>query len=203
MAPPRVKPCPACAAPCPVQSSLCLACGHLSPRRKGGRPAPSWEARDAAAFARKVHLYNGKPRDLAPELIGRRNLSNKGAKVLAEIRRLAADGLNATQIAHIIGQTNSSVRRYAKDYGVVIVKGEPGPAMNGKLYAQTVERVEACHLIMQRTVVVAEVAEALGIGKAATREYMKRCRDLYEIDLPEFDRRKASGFAVIRRQPGS
>ncbi|QXN71415.1 helix-turn-helix DNA binding domain protein [Rhodobacter phage RcHartney] len=199
MPPPRSKPCPACAAPCPVAATRCGACGRGMPRVGGGRPAPTPEQRLAVAMTRQA-VADGHMRGPMPEPLGRRNLSKKGAKVLAEIRRLAADKKNATEIAAAIGCSVTNVRRYAHDYGVRIVKGESGPAMNGKLYVQTVERVEACRLIMQRTTVVAEVAEALGVCKATAREYMKRVRDVSEIELPGFDQRKASGFAVTRRR---
>lgn len=199
MTPPRSKPCPACQAPCGVAATACRVCGHVMPRKGGGRPAPTPEQRLAVAMTRQA-VADGHKRGPMPEPLGRRNLSKRGAKVLAEIRRLAADKKNATEIAAVIGCSVTNVRRYAHDYGVRIVKGESGPAMNGKLYAQTVERVEACALIMQRTTVVAEVAEALGVCKATAREYMKRVRDVSEIELPGFDQRKASGFAVTRRR---
>lgn len=202
MAPPRVKPCPACAAPCPVQASRCHACGDQWPRRKGGRPAPTIEQRLAAAMHRQA-VADGHKRGPAPDVVGSRNLSRKGAVVLAEIRKLAAEKKTATEIAEIIGHSKQSVRRYAHDYGVAIVKGEPGPAINGKLIQQTTERLEACREVLTRTTVVAEVAEALGVCKATARDYMKRCRDLGEIELPGFEQRKASGFAHSRRKTGA
>jgi len=195
--PPRLKPCPACGAPAPVQASSCRACGDVWPRRKGGRPAPTPEEQLAARMVARA-ITEGHKRGPLP-IVGTRNLSRKGSKVLAQIQDLAKSGNNASQIAHIIGQSVTSVRRYAKDYGVVIVKGESGPSMNGKLNAQTVERLEACRMICKKTVVVSEVAEALGVSKATAREYMKRLRDLGEIDLPEFDRRLNSGFAARKR----
>jgi len=180
--------------------TACRACGHTMPRKGGGRPAPTVEQRLAVALLRQA-VADGHKRGPMPEPLGRRNLSKKGAKVLAAIKRLAADKKNATEIAAALGCSVPNVRRYAHDYGVRIVKGESGPAMNGKLYTKTTERLAACREVLKRTTVVAEVAEALGVSKATAREYMKRCRDLGEVELPGFEQRKASGFAYSRRKP--
>lgn len=198
--PPRVKPCPACAAPCGVAAIACRVCGQAMPRKAatGLRARPDdldrLSARMTALAAQEGH-YKGP----VPE-VGKRRAMRSTAPVVARIRQLAADGFTTTEIAAAVKRSPSGVRRYAHDYGIEITaKGLTGPSMKGAAALQNWLAVAMCRDLLKRTTAVSEIAEAMGVNPATARNYMKRCRDLYGIDLPEFDRRKASGFAAPKR----
>lgn len=193
--PPRVKPCPACGFVVPVQASSCPACGDRWPRRKGGRPAPDAEARLAAALAARA-WQPGQP---VPPIVGKRNALRP--EVVLQIRILAKKGKTVSEIAAELNRTTSGIRRYAHDYGIDIRKGESGPSLNGTTAQQIAERTERTRELLATTQRVEDIAEALGVSTATARNYMKRCRDLFGIELPEFDRRKGGGFAARRRKP--
>lgn len=191
--PPRLKACPACFRMVPVQASRCPGCGDVWPRRKGGRPAPSPADQVAAAMLAQA-IKEGHVKG-EPPIVGKRNLSRKGAKVLAEIKKCAAAEMSVPQIAHKLQCSEANVRRYAKDYNVTITKAESGPSLDGKVAAQMAERLKLVRRMLRKTQDVAVIAEALGVHKATARNYMKRVRDLDGIELPGFDRRSKSGFA--------
>lgn len=115
--------------------------------------------------------------------------------MVRSIRDLAAKGHTVAEIAEMLDRKPSDIRRYAHDYDITIRKGESGPSFNGKTSQLMAERVERTRELLATTQHVATIAEALGVSTATARVYMKRCRDLFGIDLPEFDRRKNGGFA--------
>lgn len=117
MPPPRLKPCPACAAPMPVAAATCRLCGHKTPRKvnPGIRAAPGPDDRLRAAMAR-ADWQPGKP---IPPIIGKRRAAKP--EIVLRIAALAKHELTVSEIARMLNRTESGIRRYVKDYGICIL----------------------------------------------------------------------------------
>jgi DNA-binding NarL/FixJ family response regulator len=83
---------------------------------------PTPEAKLAALFERTA-IIEGHKKGVPPEVGAR--ISIKPDKVRA-IRSLAADGHHCRAIARKLNLWESGVRRYAKDYGIKLPKGDSG-----------------------------------------------------------------------------
>lgn len=190
MTPPRVKPCPACGAPCACAATACRSCGHHMPRRAnpGPRRAPDAQDRLAAALA----LRAWQPGQPVPPIVGKRRAAKP--EIVLRIAILAKQGKTKREIAEALGRKPSGIGRYAHDYGIRIRPairegGGAGEAGRLRMWFTMAE----CRDLMKTTTNVEAIAEALGIATATARVYMKRCRDLFGIALPEFDRRSRCG----------
>ena len=112
----------------------------------------------------------GKRRAYKPENVNR-------------IRKLTAEGKTLPEIAHIMQQSRSSIRRYASDYGIKLRLGESGPSFDGIIAQRNAERLSKCRELVEAGKSTAEVAEALNVCKATARNYIKRCKDTAFIVL--------------------
>lgn len=172
--PPRVKPCPSCGASCHIAATTCRACGHAMPRSAGtGRKRPTGEDRMIAAMladAAARGVYKGEV-----PIVGKRKASKP--ENVNRIRSLTAEGKTLPEIAHIMRQSRSSIRRYASDYGIKLRLGESGPSFDGLVAQRNAERLSKCCELVEAGKSTAEVAEALNVCKATARNYIKRCKD--------------------------
>lgn len=160
------------------------------PRRAnpGPRRAPDAQDRLAAALAWQA-WQPGQP---MPPIVGKRRCAKP--EVLLQIVKLAKEGRTITEIAHMTGRKESGIRRYCSDYGVTIrAKGMSGPSFDGKLVSRVEDTTKKVLRRLKRGQTTAEIAKALKLHPATVRDYSKRCRDLFGIALPEFDRRSRCG----------
>jgi len=105
--------------------------------------SPTTEAKLAALLKRKA-ILEGHKKGVIPE-VGVR-ISIKPDTVRA-IRALAAKGYHCKAIARELGLWESGVRRYAKDYGIVLPKGSTGGPSATRLKAIHERRVEVQRLL--------------------------------------------------------
>lgn len=104
---------------------------------------PTPEAKLAALLKRKA-ILEGHKKGVIPE-VGVR-ISLKPDTVRA-IRSLAAKGYHCKAIARELGLWESGVRRYAKDYGIEIPKGDPGGPGQARVQRILKRRAEVLRLL--------------------------------------------------------
>lgn len=118
---------------------------------------PTDEAKLAALLKRKA-ILDGQNKGVLPEVGAR--ISIKPDTVRA-IRALAAKGYHCRAIAKELGLWESGIRRYARDYGIEIPKGEFGGASQQRI-AKIVARREKVWQLLSEGWTQRAIAKKLG-----------------------------------------
>ena len=189
--PPRVKPCPSCGASCHIAATRC-ACGQAMPRATKPRRRVTADDRLEAALLADA-AAKGRYHGPVP-IVGKRRSSKPGT--VMRIRALAAEGKTLPEIAHIMQCSRTNIRRFRDDYGIKITNGESGPSFDGVTSERINATLQAVKALIEAGEGTAAIAKQLSLHPATVRVYSKRCRDLFGIALPEFDRRSRCGKAA-------
>ncbi|MEI2422363.1 hypothetical protein V6O07_18935, partial [Arthrospira platensis SPKY2] len=83
--------------------------------------------------------------------------------IVREIKDLAAKRLCCSEIAQQLGLKESGVRRYAKDYGITLVKGSPGGPSHKRLVAIE-RRQKTVKKLLQEGWTQRAIAKKLGVS---------------------------------------
>lgn len=121
---------------------------------------PTFEAKIAARMKREAILAGHCKGDL-PE-VGKR-IALKPEKV-RRIKELAAQGKYIAEIARELGQADSGIRRFVKDYGIKVKKGPPGGSPDGVRAKGIILRQKRVESMINMGMTQRAIAKALNVS---------------------------------------